>query len=103
MTQARLATGVRVYARSPVITFGRVESNWIVTTDHGRVVARSLNLATTLTPEKSQTPCTERGPRGRSHPILADGDDALLDNLRRTVLLSGRPCRILTGNLLCPL
>ena len=87
LTHACLAHGVRVYARSPVITFGRVGTHWIVTTDRGRVVARSLILATNAyTGEISKRLAPEVA--REVVPVLSwqMATAPVSDNVRRTVL-----------------
>ena len=82
-----LDNGVRIFARSPVITFGRVGQNWIVTTDRGRVVAKSLVLATnayTGEISKRLAPDVAR----EVVPVLSwqMATAPLSDNIRRSIL-----------------
>jgi glycine/D-amino acid oxidase-like deaminating enzyme len=87
LTRSCLANKVRIFARSPVITFGRVGSNWIVTSDRGRVVARSLVLATNAyTGEMSKRLAPEVA--REIVPVLSwqMATAPLSDNVRRSIL-----------------
>ncbi len=87
LTRACLAKGVRIYARTPVITYGRVGRHWIVTTEHGRATAPALVVATNAyTGEISQrlAPDIAR----EIVPVLSwqMATAPLGDNVRRTIL-----------------
>jgi glycine/D-amino acid oxidase-like deaminating enzyme len=46
LVRSCLAKGVRIFVRSPVVTYGRIGRHWIATTETGRAVGSSLIVAT---------------------------------------------------------
>ena len=87
LTQAVLAAGGRIYARSPAIRYRRQGDRWVVTTGRGEVTARALVVATNAyTAEFSRVLAPSLA--HEMVPVLSwqMATNPLSDNVRRSVI-----------------